>query len=82
MQIKPLSIKPKLLSDFDPAIFTESVSITGVCINAQRVEPGDLFIACPGQNFHGKDFISQAIANGAMAVLSDVKIDCSFSSLK
>ena len=80
MQIKPLSIEPKLLSDFDPAIFTESVSITGVCINAQRVEPGDLFIACPGQNFHGKDFISQAIANGAVAVLSDVKIDCSIPS--
>jgi hypothetical protein len=42
MQIKPRSIKPKLLSDFAPAIFDESVSITGVCINAQRVEPGDL----------------------------------------
>lgn len=46
-------------------------SITGVTIDSRQVLPGDLYIAVPGTGRHGADFIGQAIAAGAAAVLTD-----------
>ena len=48
-----------------------SVVVTGLAQTSQTIEPGDLFIALPGENFHGADFAKDAIANGAVAVLTD-----------
>ena len=49
----------------------EAVQVTGVSISAAEVEPGDLFVAIQGAKHHGLDFLDQALANGAVAVLSD-----------
>lgn len=49
----------------------QDVLVTGVAISAQEVEPGDIFVAIAGAKHHGLDFLDQAIANGAVAVLSD-----------
>lgn len=43
--------------------------ITGVCIDSRKVKPGNLFIALRGENFDGHDFIQNAVAQGAVAVL-------------
>ena len=53
------------------------VEITSVAISSQDVVPGSLFIAVQGEKTHGADFLSAAIAAGAVAVLSDrsVKAD-------
>jgi UDP-N-acetylmuramoyl-L-alanyl-D-glutamate--2,6-diaminopimelate ligase len=48
-----------------------SVAVTGLAQTSKTIEPGDLFIALPGENFHGADFAKDAIANGAVAVLTD-----------
>lgn len=48
-----------------------SVQVTGVSTSAAEVEPGDLFVAIQGSKHHGLDFLDQALANGAVAVLSD-----------
>ena len=48
-----------------------AVEVTGVSISASEVEPGDLFVAIQGAKHHGLDFLSEAIAKGAVAVLSD-----------
>ncbi|MEZ5739660.1 MAG: Mur ligase family protein [Burkholderiaceae bacterium] len=45
--------------------------ITGVSIDSRRVQPGELYVAIRGERFDGHDFIDQAIANGAAAVLVD-----------
>ena len=66
--------------DFDPKIFDQQVLISGVSINAQKVVPGDLFIAFAGANTHGISYLDQAIRNGAVAVLSDKKIEGSIPS--
>lgn len=67
--------RPKLqskdLRDFDSTLFNQELRISGVAINAKLVQPGDLFIALKGEKTHGINFISEAIANGAIAVLSD-----------
>jgi UDP-N-acetylmuramoyl-L-alanyl-D-glutamate--2,6-diaminopimelate ligase len=53
----------------------QDVQVKGVAISAQEVEPGDLFVAVGGAKHHGVDFLDQAVANGALAVLSDRKTD-------
>ena len=64
-------IAAKNLADFNPAIFTQDLLITGVKLNAQAIQPGDLFIALPGAKTHGLNFADLAIKNGAVAILSD-----------
>ena len=46
-------------------------AVTGVTLRAAEVRPGDLFAALSGTRAHGADFAAQAIANGAVAVLTD-----------
>jgi UDP-N-acetylmuramoyl-L-alanyl-D-glutamate--2,6-diaminopimelate ligase len=47
------------------------VPVTGVTLDSRRVEPGDLYAALPGTHAHGIDFVEQAAAAGAVAVLTD-----------
>ena len=80
MRIIPGSSWAKSLMEFDSKIFNQQVVISGVSINAQKVVPGDLFIAFAGANTHGISYLEQAISNGAVAVLSDKKIEASIPS--
>lgn len=50
------------------------VAITSVSMASSTCQPGSLFIATPGQKHHGLDFLEQALANGAVAVLSDREV--------
>ncbi len=43
--------------------------IGGVTADSRRLRPGDLFLACGGERRHGVDFIPQALAAGAAAVV-------------
>ena len=45
--------------------------ITGLSQSSNSVEQGDLFIALPGEKVHGIEFVKDAIARGAVAVLTD-----------
>ncbi len=47
--------------------------IGGLSMDAASLRPGELFLACAGVKRHGRDFIDQAIANGAAAVLCEVE---------
>ncbi|WP_189223013.1 UDP-N-acetylmuramoyl-L-alanyl-D-glutamate--2,6-diaminopimelate ligase [Saccharothrix coeruleofusca] len=47
------------------------VQVSGVTLRAQHVLPGDLFAALPGARAHGADFADEALARGAVAVLTD-----------
>ena len=40
-------------------------------LDSRRIQRGDIFIACPGQQGDGRDYIAQAIESGARAVLFD-----------
>ncbi|HSI26612.1 MAG TPA: Mur ligase domain-containing protein, partial [Aeromicrobium sp.] len=44
---------------------------TGISVASARVESGDLFVALPGGNAHGAEYAGDAVARGAVAVLTD-----------
>ncbi len=44
--------------------------ITGLAYNSKAVKPGFLFAALPGAARNGLDFVAEAVANGAAAVIS------------
>ena len=44
--------------------------ISGIAYNSKSVKPGFLFAALKGESRNGMDFVSEAEANGAVAVLS------------
>jgi UDP-N-acetylmuramoyl-L-alanyl-D-glutamate--2,6-diaminopimelate ligase len=75
MKIRPQAVFEKSLAEFDSKVFDRAIVIRGVSINAQNVSPGDLFIACAGAITHGISYLEQAIKNGAVAVLTDQKVD-------
>jgi UDP-N-acetylmuramoyl-L-alanyl-D-glutamate--2,6-diaminopimelate ligase len=53
----------------DPAV--APVTVTGVTHASAEVRPGDLYAALRGARRHGAEFVSQAAAAGAVAVLTD-----------
>ncbi|GAB1394172.1 UDP-N-acetylmuramoyl-L-alanyl-D-glutamate--2,6-diaminopimelate ligase [Rhodocyclaceae bacterium] len=44
---------------------------TRLAIDSRRVQPGDIFLALPGAHADGRQFIRDAIARGAAAVLAE-----------
>lgn len=47
------------------------VAIIRLVADSRAVQPGDTFVACPGEKLDGRQFIAQAIAQGANAVIYD-----------
>lgn len=45
--------------------------VTGVTLRGQDARPGDLFAALPGSAAHGARYAADAVARGAVAVLTD-----------
>ena len=48
-----------------------STVVTGLTHRSQEVQPGNVCAALPGQRRHGIEFLAEALARGAAAVLSD-----------
>ncbi len=53
------------------AVEALGVKYSGIAIDSRKVKPGDLFIAYAGDATDGRNFIAQALAAGAVAVLWD-----------
>lgn len=51
----------------------ERQSFSGVAIDSRQVQPGDLFIALPGEHRHGQEFIADAISHGATGVIAQMQ---------
>jgi UDP-N-acetylmuramoyl-L-alanyl-D-glutamate--2,6-diaminopimelate ligase len=51
---------------------SKEIEVTGICANSKLVAPGNLFIAKKGLTNHGARFVPEAIAAGAVAILSDI----------
>jgi len=49
----------------------DAVIVTGITHDSRSVLPGDLYLALPGRTTHGAVFVDQAVAAGAVAVVTD-----------
>lgn len=49
--------------------------ITGIRSDSRKVEKGDLFVCLPGLHTDGHEYIKEALARGAVAVLGSKKVD-------
>jgi len=47
--------------------------ISGLAVDSRKVRPGFLFAALPGSTMHGAAFVDVAIAQGAVAILTDAR---------
>ncbi len=57
------------------------VLLTGVTYDSRSVAAGDLFVALPGLDFDGHDFVADAIRRGAAAVMIERAMDGSVPQL-
>ncbi len=48
-----------------------ATEVSGIVLDSRRAAPGVIFAALPGQRRHGLEFVPEALARGASAVLSD-----------
>jgi UDP-N-acetylmuramoyl-L-alanyl-D-glutamate--2,6-diaminopimelate ligase len=46
-------------------------NIRGISYSSKAVQPGDLFVALKGEKADGYDFVGEALARGAIAILSE-----------
>ncbi len=53
----------------------EEVEAKGVSIDHRNVKAGDVFIALKGENFDGNNFAREAVEKGAVAVISQYRLD-------
>lgn len=58
---------------YDPRL--AALEITGITADSRTVKPGDLFVAVPGTRADGLQYVPQAVANGAAAVMAERKPD-------
>ena len=66
-----LAAVPGLRTGADHPAGLAAVLVTGCTLDSRAVLPGDLYAALPGARVHGADFLGQARAQGAAAVLTD-----------
>ena len=45
--------------------------LSGLTLDSRSLKPGDLYVALPGARVHGAAFCADAVAAGAVAVLTD-----------
>ena len=55
--------------------------VTGVQHDSRRVRPGDLFVAISGEFNDGSSFVADALANGAVAVAAETRLQEEVSQL-
>jgi UDP-N-acetylmuramoyl-L-alanyl-D-glutamate--2,6-diaminopimelate ligase len=54
---------------------TGDPDVLGIAYDSRAVKPGDLFVAVSGQHVDGSSFITQAVSNGAVAVVSENELN-------
>jgi UDP-N-acetylmuramoyl-L-alanyl-D-glutamate--2,6-diaminopimelate ligase len=74
---RPAGNRPLLLADLADLVGVpvtgpvEGTRIGGVTLASGEVRPGDLYAALPGARTHGAQYVGDAAARGAVAVLTD-----------
>lgn len=74
MAASQLPVMPTLQQLLSGVALPDSLAtalVGGLCLDSRLVKPGDVFVAVPGLDHDGRDYISQALKAGAVAVLAE-----------
>ncbi|HWC35762.1 MAG TPA: UDP-N-acetylmuramoyl-L-alanyl-D-glutamate--2,6-diaminopimelate ligase [Mycobacteriales bacterium] len=82
LPVRPSAVTPKPLADLlerlrrveATAVHVDgdpTTTVTGITHDSRSVRPGDLYVARAGAKTHGIDHVGEAVAAGAVAVLTD-----------
>ncbi|MEN1966973.1 UDP-N-acetylmuramoyl-L-alanyl-D-glutamate--2,6-diaminopimelate ligase [Lentibacillus sp. N15] len=55
----------------------DAIEINDIEMDSREVKPGNLFVCIKGYTVDGHDYVDQAIANGAIAIIAEKKLDTS-----
>ncbi len=66
-----MSVSLLWLTDGIVDLAPSDVRVADLCLDSRAVKTGSLFFALPGKKTHGLEFVAEAIARGASAVLWD-----------
>jgi UDP-N-acetylmuramoyl-L-alanyl-D-glutamate--2,6-diaminopimelate ligase len=76
--IRPAVVQPRPLTGLGSvlgirfsAAQNELGAVCGITLDSRSARPGDLYVALPGSRVHGAAFCAEAVAGGAVAVLTD-----------
>ncbi|MCI0602694.1 UDP-N-acetylmuramoyl-L-alanyl-D-glutamate--2,6-diaminopimelate ligase [bacterium] len=50
------------------------IDISGLAYDSRKIQPGYLFAALPGSNYHGAQFLAEAEVAGAAAILTNLEV--------
>lgn len=65
--------EPDLLPGRDYTLSGREATVNAIAADSRQVQAGTLFAALPGSKHDGRNFIAEAVAGGAGAVLSDME---------
>jgi len=67
-------VMPTLQQLLPEVVLSDSLAevlVCGLCLDSRSVTSGDVFVAVPGLDYDGRDYISQALKAGAVAILAE-----------
>ena len=73
LHLQPRKTLGDLLPELAPPLAL--LAVGGLALDSRHVHPGDVFLAYPGEHIDGRQFIDQAIANGAIAIIAESGIE-------
>jgi UDP-N-acetylmuramoyl-L-alanyl-D-glutamate--2,6-diaminopimelate ligase len=71
MPAEQMTSKPTLADLLHGFATAPAVEIRDICSDSRTLKPGDLFLACGGENSHGLDFVADAVTAGVAAIAWD-----------
>jgi|Deesub1362B_J571_1020462.scaffolds.fasta_scaffold00152_44 UDP-N-acetylmuramoyl-L-alanyl-D-glutamate--2,6-diaminopimelate ligase len=69
----------RLINGLNPLVVIGDAEVQGLSSDSRTLKKGDLFFAIKGEHHDGRRFISDAIAKGAAAVVTDTPLEKSLS---
>lgn len=73
-----MSMSAELISEtvtlkelLDGIVDAPAIAVSGIAADSRILRPGEVFLACQGASSHGLDYLQQAVAAGAVAIIWD-----------
>ena len=81
-EINSVSLK-ELAKEIDGELIGENLNVKSISLNSkEKTSQNAIFIALKGKRYNANAFVSEAVENGAVAILTDEKLDTEIPYIK